>query len=82
MQSQIQRTGEFRLNIEKLGNLENSEKTAILKPYEFYSVFQCSDQSEVKKAIFIKSSSRKVRINPREVTFTSHLSNSSLLDVS
>ena len=46
--------------------------------FPMLNVFQCS---EVKKMILVKYSLREARFNSREVRFTSHLSDSSLLDI-
>ena len=67
-----------------IGKLGNTQKTGILKFYEFcFQVSRCSVQSEVKKIIIIvKSSLIEVRFNPCKMRFTTHLSNSSPLDIS
>ena len=46
--------------------------------FPMLNVFQCS---EVKKMFSVKSSLREVRFHPREVRFTSHQSDTSLLDI-
>ena len=48
-----------------------TQKTGILN---FFRVFRCSLQSEVKKITSVKTSLCKARFNPCKMRFTSHLS--------
>ena len=59
---------------------QKTQKTGILNFYDFYRVFRCSVQSEVKTIILVKSSLREVRSNPRQLRFNEPMRNCSHLN--